>query len=787
MTPGDIRKKRAWGMLRELFHRRVPQILGLYIAATWMAIEIGDWVVARFGLPVTLTSYVFVGMVALVPTVLVLAWYHGAPGRDQWTRVEKAFIPANLLVAAFAVIYFVGPMANVEATEIIEVVDETGTVQTFEVPKAGFQRKLSVFFWANQTGDPDLDWLSYGLPVMVSHDLAHETPLVWTATPFESDHLKEEMRNKGFENLLGIPRPLELQLARGRLNTALVSGRIMKSGEGVEVAVDLVDVSSGAILVSLSDSGTDWLDLADRISLGIQLALDIEDAKLGENDRVSDNLTSSIAAARAYVEALRAAELDNDYPRAMADLNQAIAADDSFAEAYRQLSFLQFLSGASQDAVVTIDKALAHDYRLSLASKFTLRASRYQFQQQLGAGIRVLQMWTEVQPENPAAYRYLGQVLMVEGNRQDEAMQVLGRVLELNPAAYDIYMTQALVEQSRGRFDEAAALIREYIAVRPDDSDAYMRLARVYMAAGRHDEARQAYDDAAILATDTLLPELGLANLEIRLGSAKGALARLETLLARELTPTQRVQTLNVVFEAQYVQGRLQATLATLSTMDEEAKAFLPPLLRIIQIGSAVANSQALLGLFDEARASIAEMKAQMQPPFDGYLAFGLLGIEGEAGDEDAYMKALAEAVGFYEATRNEALLPYVLYARAYGERLSGNNDEALTLIRQAVASFEKSFVKTLSDSLVNSEAKVEMARLLIDLDALDDAEQVLLEMVATAPALGSVRQELARLALARGDRVTARRHIEEALKIWQDADPEYTRYTQARTLLDSL
>jgi len=31
------------GFLAELIHRRVPQIVGLYSAGTWMAIEIAEW------------------------------------------------------------------------------------------------------------------------------------------------------------------------------------------------------------------------------------------------------------------------------------------------------------------------------------------------------------------------------------------------------------------------------------------------------------------------------------------------------------------------------------------------------------------------------------------------------------------------------------------------------------------------------------------------------------------------------------------------------------------------
>ena len=42
-------------MLENLRRRRVPQIAGMYIAAMWLVIELGDWVTDRFGLPGHLT------------------------------------------------------------------------------------------------------------------------------------------------------------------------------------------------------------------------------------------------------------------------------------------------------------------------------------------------------------------------------------------------------------------------------------------------------------------------------------------------------------------------------------------------------------------------------------------------------------------------------------------------------------------------------------------------------------------------------------------------------------
>ena len=101
--------------LKKLLNRRVPQIVGLYIAATWMTVEIGEWVTEQLGLSASLVFYLFVVMVALLPAVAVIAWNHGAPGRDQWKRSEQLFLSANaaLAVVLLLVVIELSPVGNI--------------------------------------------------------------------------------------------------------------------------------------------------------------------------------------------------------------------------------------------------------------------------------------------------------------------------------------------------------------------------------------------------------------------------------------------------------------------------------------------------------------------------------------------------------------------------------------------------------------------------------------------------------------------------------------------------
>ena len=69
------------GMFSELLNRRIPQILGMYVASLWLCVEIADWMSERFPVPDTLSSHVFVFLLVLLPAAGILAWGHGKPGK----------------------------------------------------------------------------------------------------------------------------------------------------------------------------------------------------------------------------------------------------------------------------------------------------------------------------------------------------------------------------------------------------------------------------------------------------------------------------------------------------------------------------------------------------------------------------------------------------------------------------------------------------------------------------------------------------------------------------------
>ena len=86
--------------IKKLLKRRIPKIIGSYIIAGTSLVLFIDWLTVRYEFPQYYVTLALFGIISIIPSVIILAYFHGAPGKDQWTIIEKIGIPANILFIA---------------------------------------------------------------------------------------------------------------------------------------------------------------------------------------------------------------------------------------------------------------------------------------------------------------------------------------------------------------------------------------------------------------------------------------------------------------------------------------------------------------------------------------------------------------------------------------------------------------------------------------------------------------------------------------------------------------
>ena len=778
----------AHSWFENLMRRRVPQFAGMYIAATWLVIELGDWVTERFNLPAFLTSYVFVAMLVMLPAVILFAYNHGAPGKDRWTRTEKFVLPLNAAIAVIA-LWFISPTLNVEAaTETVRIEDETGAVREFEVAKRGYHKEVVNFFWDNQTGDSELDWLEYGLPLMLTYDINRVSPVITAITPLESASLKGELRNQGFDRLADVPRGLAIEFSRDRRSAALVLGEFRIEGDAKVITASIFETASGELLGSRTARAEDWMSAVDQVTAAILELTEVTPADNQSDDPLRQHFSDSLEAVRHFTVGLVAIGLDNNYPLGITEFNSALELDTAFAEARTSLSAAYYLSGDIESARVSATDALRNSYRLSDASSFIVKANRYIFDGDYERGERVLDIWAQVQPGSTRAWQNIARIARLRGGEDgiEKALGAYDQLLELNPNDYTVYRQKAGLELQRGNYASAASHLQRYLDFVPDSDQGYLQLAGLLLAQGDLDAAQQALEDAAILSDNPAASELGLARIEVRRGLHDDAKARLQTLLEDDLNDQQLTQVRAVMTEVALMLGEIEAAIGFIREANELAKSFMPPAVRIANVESQEAGLLAYLGRTDEAIALADAVTAQLQPPLTDYMNFTYTTIYGIAEDQDGFRRWASknQEIG---SQFPEVFRPFLELESAQVSVWDGDNAAAIESLDRASALLEQSFLQVAQDALSTSDIYIGAAELYLEAGETEKAKAQLEDILRVFPSNGYAKLVLARALIAEDDTDNARLFLDDVLKLWAGADKSYVRLHQAEEVLASL
>ncbi len=775
-------------LFHNLLRRRVFQFVGMYVAATWLVIELGDWVTERFDLPDNLTPYVFIGMISLLPAVILFAYGHGAPGKDRWTRMERIFIPLNL-VAAAVVLFAVDSTPRVEAaTQTVRIEDETGVMQNFEVARRGQHRELLGLFWTNASGNAELDWLSYGLPIMMAHDIDRVSPVITVATPFDPDFDRDLLPGRASAPEDAISRGLAVQIARDRRSGAVVLGSFDSVAGEHLLSATVIDATTGEILGVEETSAADWLDGVDRISARILEILEVQPSDNKNDDPLRQHFSESIEAVRHFTRGEVAINLENDFPTGITEYTSAVSLDPGFAEARGSLSVAHYLSGDLEAARAEATLALRDSYRLSDASKFALKAQRYVYDGDFERVWRVLEIWAEVQPTSTRAYALQARILRLQGGQQalDRAQEAYDRLLELNPNNFDVLLEKAEVEQQRRNFLAAADYLRQFLELEPDSDEARIRLASVYQADGQLDEAQEILEDAAVLSDEPVAPGLALARLQARRGEYDTAIEHLDALLLTGATPQMNLRLLTARMENLVAQGRIRQAMEVHGEVSELARELMPPMLRLFTVDSQEAGMLVLLGETDAAIAIADRISAQIQPPLSDYMNFTYSGIYAAADNRQAFRQWAEKSLAIKEQLP-DPMIPFILMEQAQLAVWDGKFDEAIRLCDEANALIAESFIQLVESDTGVFELSIRLADLYLDAGAISKAEAVLQEVLRLYPGNAHAKLVLARGLLAKQDNDLARELLREVADTYAAADADFVYLSKMQALLARL
>jgi TolB-like protein/thioredoxin-like negative regulator of GroEL len=275
--------------MRQLIHRRVPQVAGIYLAAAWALLEFMDWAVDEFGLRESLLPGLLVVLFLFLPLVLLAAWRLGGEPEGG------------------------SPTGPDPASEGLDRGPEP----------VGGKQSVAVLPFASVGGTPEDEHLGDGISEEILAALSR----------IEGLRIVSRTSALAWRGRTGDVREIGRALGAG----SVLEGSVQRSGTRLRVTTRLVDVANGWQLWSgrFDREMEDLFEIQDEIAGNVARALRVV---LRESDRTSPPRTTP-ADMRAYEYVLRGRQFFRQTRKtslefALEMFRKAIEVDPEYAEGY---------------------------------------------------------------------------------------------------------------------------------------------------------------------------------------------------------------------------------------------------------------------------------------------------------------------------------------------------------------------------------------------------------------------------------------------------------------------
>jgi len=418
---------------------------------------------------------------------------------------------------------------------------------------------LAILPFANQSGDPDLEYLSDGVTEALINNLSRLTKLRVMARSTVFRYQSREVQDAqqvGHE--LGV--------------RAVLNGRLLKRGDSLIVKLELVDTNDGSHLWGeqytreLSDMLTLEREISTEISEHLRLKLNSAQKKsltkgITENSeayqlylkgryhwnkRTEEGIKKSIeyfelAIARDSKFGLAYAGLADSYNlmasystkplatpflRAKATALKALSLDDKLAEAHAALAAVKLWREFDwEGAERGFRKAI--EMNPSYPSAHLWLALYLAAMERMDEGLSEIRLAVELDPLSRVTNLNLSRILHF-ARRFDDAIKQCRKTIEMYPDYLIAHRRLGMSYGEKGMFDEAEAEFKKALAISENESETMSARAYVYAGAGRTEDARKVLDRLTELAKKNYVSPYSFARIHIGLDQIEEAFECLE-------------------------------------------------------------------------------------------------------------------------------------------------------------------------------------------------------------------------------------------------------------------
>jgi len=749
-------------LLQEIHDRSLWQILGLYLGASWLVLQVVDTLNSTVGIPAWVLRVTFVLLVIGLPIVLITAFVQrGWRGRTapasatadgtaerttEGRRRRHVFSWRNALLGGAAAFTLLGIGTAAWLVMRTAGIGSAGTL----VAKGVLDEKDTILLadFENSTDDPALgDVVTEALRVDLSQSAAVEL----------ADRAFVNAALERMERPAGTPLTGELayEIAEREGIPAIVTGKVGRAGGGYVLTARLSATGSGDVLVSHRETARD----ATRLLAAIDGLADHMRERIGDplgsiakSPPLAHVTTSNLEALRVFSEARRLTEAD--VQRRVTLLEEAIRLDSTFAMAWYALGIALGNYGVEPGRVMQArTRAFELRDRLTEAERNAVATQYYMgVTKEPRQAIPYLEATIEADPTRAAPVNNLAEAYRDLGDLET-ALELYHRAVALDSARAAIPLMNiaqvgitaerwAMVDSAAARLDEVAPPFGDWhramaLGARREYAPAEERVRRV----------RDEVAGSAFLLSATTQWLAAIVAVRGRFAEADGYWEQAAELFEESGSEVEALRALGTGVVADALArgkrgpGVLDAVRARypLEEMDPVARPYL-----------TVAGAYAVLGDPATARRLLEEFERTTPADHQRGFRYQAHGVRGEiALAEGRTEEAIAEFRK--SASRPQEILPLVSLARAFDA--AGQADSARVYYRRFL-----------------------------------DSSHWLAMFPSHVWFLASSLERLAGLEEEAGDPEAAAPLYAEFISLWENADPELQpRVEQARRRLEAI
>lgn len=746
-------------LIKELLYRRVPQIVGSYLATSFVLLQFFDWCASRDMFSGDWTILAFRLFLFLLPSVILVSWFHGPPGPDHWRPVEKVFVPVNVLAALAIVTLSSFNLPFLRAgQQQVTVEDENGNTIDRVIPGSEIRKKLSVYFFDNVSGDEKWDWLTMSISSGLAYDLAQDMMVVQSSWM----NSFEPMRKANPENPFDLSVPDMLNLARDEKSDFFCTGNCDIENEEFILTVDLYRTDNGKLVTSQEHRGDNLYPMMDEASVQLRRDMGIPDYHINEvlDLPLEGIMTDNIEAVHEFGQAVMTIVMQNDYEKAGAHAEKAVELDPNFSLAWFQL--VQIYANGSKQHLVNhaMEQTMRNIKQLPERTQFSIKQVYYLINQQTDKQLKLQQMWVELYPLDMDA-RFGLAVHYRQRGMLDEAIAEYEEGLKHDDYGGRFLLQLTNIYNERAEYDKALEYLDQYAESYPDDSELDLNYAQLYRSSGDYDKALEYLEKAMLFDPENNQLISEYASTLGRLGKFDEAIKEYERARDYAITPREEVRAIGGLEDMYSNKGMIRKAIKLCNEKIEVRKIYDVP----VNIGFVKMD---LIGYYFQINDSVSARQIMNETS----AGFTNLFADAEGCAEvmfylmnqnvDSAEIALEKTYRFSETFVN--ILPFAQRMDVRLLALKGDFEAAIEMQEDL---FEQKAGSGRSQ-------KIRLARCYREISDLNTAQKELTEVLELYPGLARAHVEHARILIELEQKDEAQEQLAAALECWKDADPDF-------------